>query len=227
MDSVLNFFSESLGGLAWLAVLLVAMLPLAEAKVAIPFGMAVEVWGTNALSPFVAGAMGFIGSMIPCFFIILFLKPLMAHLKKTKLFGKIALLFEGIFTKKAHSNTVRIEKIKAKHNLKNETLQQKNKKPRNRFLEMITLLFFVALPLPLAGVWTSSAIAGFSDMKFWPSVLAIAIGNLFEVIFITLIGVLLIDSIMLMLYITIALVALYVIIAIVVKNKKSKKAQTA
>ncbi len=236
MESILNFFSENFSGLTWLAVLFVSMLPIAEAKVAIPFAMSAEVWGINALSPFMAGLLSFIGSMLPAIFIILFLKPVFAYLKKTRMFKNIITYLENFFKSKSahrHKHKVKVNVSSGKelvgdknvstekalsfnviNNKDNYVINafsgakskssvtgksevgglEKNVK-KTKLSHVLALVFFTALPLPLAGVWTSSAIAAFSDVKFWPAFLAIAFGNLLEVIFITLLCTILIDSI--------------------------------
>lgn len=239
MDAILIFFSKIFSNLSWLATLFVAMLPIAEAKVAIPFGMSQEIWGNGALSPVWAAILGFIGSMIPAFFVIPFLKPVFNKLKQTKIFAKIVIFFENIFKSKAqkqeHKIQVHLQKLSEK---KVPTLDSKvinlstngkkvKPKPQNlkkfKITEMITLLFFVAIPLPLAGVWTSSAIAAFGNMKFWPSILSIALGNLLEVVVVTLLCVLFIDSIGILLIITIVLISVYAILMLIFTKKKHKK----
>lgn len=42
---------------------------------------------------------------------------------------------------------------------------------------MLGVFLFVAVPLPLTGVWTGTAIAVFSGLKFWQSILAAFAGN--------------------------------------------------
>ena len=204
MSEILEFFKHNFGSVTWVAVFLVAMLPIAEAKVAIPFGMSKEIWGSAALSPFSSAFVSFIGSMLPAFLILLFLKPIIKYLKTTKLFKKIATHFEVFFKNKASK-----ERQKTSNNLHN----------KNKAISFLTLVFFVAIPLPLAGVWTSSAVACFSDIKYWHAILAIAIGNLFEVLFMTLLSVLFINSLALLLLVTVCLVCIYIIVLVVVHSK--------
>lgn len=248
MDAILEFFSNAFSNLSWLAVLLVAMLPIAEAKVAIPFGLSQEIWGSGALSTLAAGTLGFVGSMLPAFFVIPFLKPIFNALKQTKMFRKVVIFLENIFVKKAQKQEHRIEVQLRKHKVvKNELVNDdeflktssvsistsgqqsvallKTVSKKTKITDMLTLLFFVAIPLPLAGVWTSSAIAAFGQMKFWPSFLAIAVGNLFEVIFVTILCVLFIDSIGIVLIVTVVLIALYAGLMIVFNKKNNNKSK--
>lgn len=228
VDGILNFFSINFSNLSWLAVLIIAMLPIAEAKVAIPFAMSTQIWGSAALSPFMAALVSFVGSMLPAFFIILFLRPLFNWLKKSKYFKKFILYFENFFkskaekkkeNKKVHAQTTGDSNLNKSNYV--ATLQQD--KQKSKAAQILSLIFFVAIPLPLAGVWTSSAIAAFSDIKFWPSVAAIAFGNLLEVVFVTVLCVLLIDSITIVLSFTLILVAVYVFLMVVLHSVKSKE----
>ena len=52
------------------------------------------------------------------------------------------------------------------------------KKHSERFLKQLGVFVFVAIPLPMTGVWTGTAIAVFLGMKFKDAVLPIAAGNL-------------------------------------------------
>lgn len=257
VGDILNFFSYNFSNNVWLAVFIVSMLPIAEAKVAIPFGMATGVWGASALSPSAAALIAYFGSMIPAIFIILFLKPVFEILKKTKTFRKFVLKMEGIFKKKSerqittaflrrkqessnintNQTTTTLKNVKVKtfsdaelgnavvgkatEELKNNEFAA-NKKGFAQLQKLVTLVFFVALPLPLAGVWTSSAIAAFGDMKFWSSVFAIAFGNLLEVLFVTIICTLFIDSVSVVLIGTLILLLAYVLIMWAMSIRKKR-----
>lgn len=233
MSDILNFFSVNFSNLSWLAVLIIAMLPIAEAKVAIPFAMSTQIWGSAALSPFMAGLISFVGSMIPAFFIILFLRPVFAWLKKSKYFKRIILYFERLFKSKAEKKDSAVQALKVGNinaksdhnanldNTDNDILN--SRKQKSKTAQILSLIFFVAIPLPLAGVWTSSAIAAFSDIKFWPALAAIAFGNLLEVVFVTVLCVLLIDSITIVLSFTLILVAIYVFSMVILHSLKSKE----
>ena len=84
IEHLQNMFSN-IGG-SFLAVLLISMIPICEARIALPFGMAIEVWGTAALSPFKSFIASFLGSSLISLVILICLKPLFAKLKKTKSF---------------------------------------------------------------------------------------------------------------------------------------------
>jgi uncharacterized membrane protein len=59
--------------------------------------------------------------------------------------------------------------------------------------KVLGVLAFVAVPLPMTGVWTGSAVAAFLDLKFPVALLAVLLGNLCAGIIMTLLCVFLID----------------------------------
>lgn len=80
-DIITNYFSFLT---LELSVFFLAMLPLAELKVAIPFGVSM---GMNIYH---AAFLGIMGSMVPVPFILLLLRPIIAWFRKTKAGSKIA-----------------------------------------------------------------------------------------------------------------------------------------
>ena len=70
MDNFLDLISVNFQDCVWLAVMLMAMIPTIESKIAIPFGMNTEIWGTDALSGFESFLFAFLGSILPSFIII-------------------------------------------------------------------------------------------------------------------------------------------------------------
>lgn len=227
MQDILQFFENNFENFSWLAVFIVAMLPIAEAKVAIPFGMSTQIWGAHALSPIAAGTIGFVGSTLPAVFIILFLKPTFNYLKSTKVFNKIVIFFEKYLTKKNKNTSNDEVDTSLVNNKDNYATVDKSVEQKSKWQQILTLVVFCAIPLPLAGVWTSSAIAGLGNMKFWPSFLAVAFGNLIETVFVTVLSVLLIDSLLILVYATIVLLVVYVAISFIIyfyKQKSSIKA---
>lgn len=65
MDFILDFFSSNFYNCVWLAVILIAICPTLESKIAIPFAMNTAIWGTHALTPFAAFILSFLGSLLP------------------------------------------------------------------------------------------------------------------------------------------------------------------
>ncbi len=115
-----------------LAVFLISLLPIVELRGAIPYGVALGVdWSTVYI-------LGVLGNILPVPFIILFFRPVIEYLEKTKLFGK----FASKFKKKTSSKIKDVTKYK-----------------------MLGLLLFVAIPLPGTGAWTGAAIAALMKMR--------------------------------------------------------------
>lgn len=90
-----------------------------------------------------------IGNVLPVPILILFAKQVLLWLTK---FPKIGSFFQKILTK----------------------AEEKSKKIGG--VELLGLFCFVAVPLPGTGAWTGSLIAATLRLKFWPSILAIALG---------------------------------------------------
>lgn len=129
-----------------LAVFLVSMLPIVELRGAIPFGVSLGMdWRWVYL-------ISVIGNMIPVPFIILFFRPLIEFLKKTRLFGKLAT--------KIHDRSLRKSEDVIKY-------------------KIFGLFLFVAIPLPGTGAWTGAAIAALLNMRLKNALPTILLGVLF------------------------------------------------
>ena len=90
---------------------------------------------------------------------------------------------------------------------------------------MISLFIFVAVPFPVTGVWTGTAIAVFLGLKFKESVLPIACGNLIAGSIITLLTFLVGDYVDIIIYALFA-IAIIMLVFFIVKLIKAKP-QTA
>ena len=154
---MLEFFSDNFSDCVFLAVMLMAMIPTIESKVAIPFAMAGQIWGENALSPGMAFLSACLGSMLPAIVVIL-----LARLIKNKTSGFVHDKF--------------VSKIQEKYKTKFSKLDRKE----STFKKCLLLATFVAVPLPLTGVYTGSLIAGFTNLKIWQSFISIFVGEIFS-----------------------------------------------
>lgn len=126
-----------------LAVFLVSMLPVVELRGAIPFGVGLGMdWRAVYL-------ISVIGNMIPVPFIILFFRPLIEFLKKTRFFGGLAT--------KIHDRSLRKSEDVLKY-------------------KVFGLFVFVAIPLPGTGAWTGAAIAALLNMRLKNAIPAILLG---------------------------------------------------
>lgn len=95
--------------------------------------------------------LSIIGNMIPVPFILLLIRAVLDFMKKVKGLKKIALWVEA----KADKHKGKIEKY-----------------------AYVGLFLFVAIPIPGTGAWTGSLIAALMRMKFWKSLLWVALGVL-------------------------------------------------
>jgi uncharacterized membrane protein len=192
-----------------LTIIIIAMLPIVELRGAIPIAFGME------MSPLIAFLTAYFGSSLVVPVLLLLLRPILDALKKIKFFNKIAVALESVFKSKADKV---ISKAEAKGRKVNGELEVKYK--------VLGVLAFVAVPLPMTGVWTGSAVAAFLDLKFPVALLAVLLGNLCAGIIMTLLCVFLIDylDIILTIFLTlvVALLVIYVV-TLIVKSKKTSK----
>ncbi len=193
MNWFYELFIENFQGCIWLACILLAMIPALEAKIAIPFAMNPAFWGNNALPAWQACIFAFIGSILPSLAIIYF-----TRFCKSKTSGFL----------------VNSKKFSVK-------VKQLNNKSSN-FKKYLTLCGFVALPLPLTGVWTGSLVAGISNLKIWKCIISIFIGALISCILMTLICVFFSNSIGTILIISLCLIIVFLAIDLFITLIKKK-----
>lgn len=168
MDFIIDFFTNNFENCIWLAVILVALCPTLESKIAIPLAMNSVFWGDNAYSPLVALILSFIGSVLPCFLIMLTARKI-----KTKTAGFVT----SRFMQRYYAKCSKIEK--GSSDLK----------------KYVLLTCFVAVPIPLTGVWTGSLIAGLTNLKLKYCFISIVIGAFISATAITLLCTLFTNSI--------------------------------
>ncbi len=164
-ELLLNFF-KSITDNSELITMLVSMFPLIELKGAIPIGT-----GLGLPLP-LSAVLAYLGSsfiVIPIFFLLI---PIFNLLKKIKFIKKIIEKIEKVFEDKASRVS------------KNAT--DKPEEQVKKFL-MLALFIFVAVPFPVTGVWTGTAIAVFLNLKFKEVFLPIILGNLVAGTIITII----------------------------------------
>ena len=86
---------------------------------------------------------------------------------------------------------------------------------------------FVAIPLPLTGAWTGSAVAAYLKTGFWQGVLAVLCGNIISGAIMTLLCVLLpAKAVDYVLYAFIVLAVVVVLVAAIIALVKAKKQNT-
>ena len=191
----------------YVATLFVSMFPLIELKGAIPIGM-----GLFGLNLWQTAGIAYLGSTIISVAEFFLLIPIFNLLKKIGFIRKLIEKIEAIFNEKA-------QKIADKTNGSPEK--------EARRIMMISLFIFVAVPFPVTGVWTGTAIAVFLGLKFRESVLPIAVGNLIAGSIITLLTYLVGDYVDIVIYalFAIAIVMLALFIVKIVTAKPSKENQ--
>lgn len=207
-------------GNQYLVTIITSMIPMLETRGAI------TVANNLGMNPWLAFVISCLSALIVCPFLLLLLKPLLNLLKKTKLFKKLAAAIELIVKEKA-------EKIE--NDAKDETKLDKDvteqQLKRKRSISMaIGLYLFVAIPLPMTGVWTGTAIAAFIDLKYIYSIPAIVIGNFTAGLIMTILNIFLAEYsiwILLVLAVFMLISIISLIVSFVVRYKKAKKKASA
>lgn len=198
LEFLANVFYENV----YLAVGLVSVIPGVESKIAISFGLSQQIWHhSNAVLVLLSA---FLSSLVPCVTILL-----ICSLIKKKVSGFVV---ERWFSK-----------FKEKHKKIFGKLSEGNK----TFKKCLALATFVAIPLPLTGVYTGSIIAGLTDLKFWQSFLAISIGELVSCLIIFLLCVVFENSAFYVFIISLVLLILVVALNLIINSlafiKKKKR----
>lgn len=211
MENIAEAMNNALG--APLAVLLLSIIPIAEARFAIPFGISM------GLSPIEAFGWAFLGSSLIAPILLIVFIPLINALSKTKLFSKIGKYLYDKFEKKSRSLADTVQ----------DAQPDDSKKPfltKSDIKKMGGTAIFVAIPLPLTGVWTGSAVASILKIGFVKSLIGVIAGNAVACGIITLISFLFRDYVN---YITLAFFAIAVIVVfiLIVKFFMYKPAEQA
>ena len=199
VQSIADAISNALG--APLAVILLSLIPIAEARFAIPFGISM------GLNPFEAFGYAFLGSSLIAPVLIAVFIPIINALSKTKLFGKLGKFLYDKFEKK--SRTLELDPDAPTDGKKPLVTKSDLKKIGGTAL-------FVAVPLPLTGVWTGSAVASILKIGFVKALIGVVLGNAVACTIITLISYLFQDYVT---WITLAffIIAVIVVIVLIVK----------
>lgn len=170
-----------------------ALLPVAESRIAFPFSLNEKILGENVMTPITSILTCFFASIFLTLFLITFFKGLSKTLKKIKFFKKILDSLDKNVEKKS-------EKIKNKNN------------------KYFYLALFVLIPLPLTGIWNASLIAILLNLDFKKSLISIISGNLLCLILIYILNLFLKDFTLPLLLISFA-ITFIVILILKFKNK--------
>lgn len=195
MNNISEFFLNNFSDCVWLVVILFAMIPTLESKIAIPLALNKSIWGAHALSPISALLLAFIGSIIPCYLVILFVRGIR---KKTTFF--------------LHS------KFLQKYAIKGAQIERKN-----NFHKYMSLAAFVSVPIPLTGVWSGSLISGFSNLNIHFSFVSISIGAFVSAGAITLLCCLFDNSISSIFILSLIIIITYLLFDLILSYIKPRK----
>ena len=211
-----EIFAKIFGDNAWLATILISMIPMIELKGGILFGRNVDFWGRNALTAGQAYACGLAGGLIVTIILALLLKPVFDWLKKTKLFRRFALRFEKSVLRKADKAVKGGASEDVKKNSEQEQKEEETSGNEKRvFWQMLGVFCFVAVPLPLTGVWMGTAIGVFIGLKFWQTLIAAFCGNAVAGIIIVLVSEIFFDYLNIVFFILLVIVAVLIVVGIV------------
>lgn len=184
-----------------IVIILIAILPIVEARLAVPMAVG------YGMSWWQAWLYSFLGSTIIAPILLLVLIPIIRWLAKTKLFHKIG------------------EALYSKFENKSKQIDEK----ASDWKKFWGLFIFVAIPLPLTGVWTGCAVGSILKMKYPHALGAVALGNFVASGIITLLTVLFPAHVDLIITI-IGIIALVVVIALIIKiityKPKKEKQET-
>lgn len=147
MGGLLEWLVDAVRGLpAPLAVLVVAMVPIAELRGAIPLGI-----GVYGMAPAEAFVVAVVGNLLPVPAILFLLDPVSSWLRRhSKLFDRF---FEALFSRTRTKYSGRFE--------------------RYRDYALVT---FVAIPFPLTGAWTGALAAFLFGVRARRAIPLIAVG---------------------------------------------------
>lgn len=227
-----NIFSSIFGNNVILATILIAFVPIIELKGAIPFSMSAEIWGSSALSLWPAFLCGLLGSCLVVPLLALIYTPIIKWLKSTKLFRGLAEKLENKVNSKKKDienkfGNAQLEQAEDKES-NNLALNSEKKKivyDKKFFLKALGVFTFVAIPLPLTGVWTGTCIAVALGLGFWGSCASVILGNVVAGFIITFVSHLFGDATLIFFYILISIIVVALLVMLIFKliNKKKNK----
>lgn len=212
-------FISNLIGNDLISAIIMSLVPLIELKGGIVFARGA------GFSFFEAFGLCFAGSTLVFFPIFFLLRPILNLLKRNRAFAGFSLRVESYFTGKA-------DKVAEKQKAEFCAESGKKRLDRGTFYKCVGVFVFVAIPLPMTGVWTGTAIAVFLGLKFKEAILPVVIGNAVAGLIISVITELCIrfwtvsaiDYLLWGLFV-LAVIALAVAVIKMIKSKPKKQAE--
>lgn len=213
-----EIFSTIFNGNVALATVFVSMIPIMELKGGIPFGMSEAFWGDLALGRWEAFWCAYLGCSLVAIFLYFAFVPIMKFLRKTKMFKGIAKFIDN----KINKQTSKYDTDNGvKENGEIENVDKQTNK--SRFVKVMGVMIFVAIPLPLTGVWMGTCLAVVLGLNFWETMASTIVGNLIAGIIISTICVIFPQFTHWLIYIFLILVIIVTLFEIVrnkiIKNK--------
>lgn len=213
-DNIVRFLSEIFKD-ERILTLFVSCFPLIELKGAIPIGL------KAGLSLPVSAFLAYLGSTLVCIPLFFLLIPIFNLLKKIKPIKKLVEKIEAVLYGKAEKLA-----INAKKGLDLKSMSEDEKQKRTINVLKKALLLFVAVPFPVTGVWTGTAIAVFLGLKFTDAIFALSVGNLIAGGIITLLTFIAADYIDMIIYCLMALAIIMLVIFIIkIARSPEKKSE--
>ncbi len=209
-----NLFVAIFGTNSPLATVIISMIPIIELRGAIPFGSAVELWGEYALPVWQSFLYSVLGCSIVCVILTFLFWPIFKWLKSTKLFKKLATAIENKLNKSSK-------------NINDKVQAEKNEK-KIHWIKWWGVFTFVAIPLPLTGVWTGTCIALFIGLSKKDTMLSVILGNVVAGIIMLAITYLFGDNTLIVLWLFLGLVLIFALVLgvrAIIKRIKNKSKQ--
>ncbi len=154
---------ESASGLPEpIAVMVVAMIPIAELRLAIPFAIAPPMLGGLGMAPVEAFIFAILGNLIPVPFLLKLLEPVSSWLRRFRYWERF---FDWLFERTRKRSEAKYERY-----------------------GLLALCMFVAIPLPFTGAWTGTVVASLFNVDFFKALGAIAAGVLIAGVLVTLLS---------------------------------------
>ena len=203
LDSITQFLYNTFGSFQ-LATAVSGMIPLLEIKGAICFGI------RSGLSWWQSLLFAYLGSTFMFLPIFLLLRPILNALKKLKWFKTFAVKCENYIESKADNA------LKEGEN--------KGKKLTAEGIKLLSVFIFVAIPLPMTGVYMGTAVATFLNIPFLKAFIIVAVGNVVAGLIILVLALICINIIDYILYgLFVLAIILLVIMVIKLKNASGKE----
>lgn len=210
-----ELFVAIFGTNSWLATIIISMIPIIELRGAIPFGSAVSLWGKQALPVWQSFLYSVLGCSIVCVILTFLFWPIFKWLKGTKLFKSLASAIENKLSRSSKNI--------------NDKVQKEDNAKKTWWIKWWGVFVFVAIPLPLTGVWTGTCIALFVGLRKKDTMLSVILGNLVAGTIMMILSYFFADNTIIVLWIFLALVAVFALglgIRALFKKTKSRKNKT-